>query len=132
MKEIKTLKDVTDSLGINYMAAWHLSEFNVLNETVIIEDLKNGLIFEWLKFIDDHTDSYTNNHEEAIIKLFSEELSDEISIDLPSEELQRMIKDRNYAGAITVLNLDQKKCVVSTVLIRLKLQQYIDLIELRM
>ena len=52
MDEINTLQNAAYSLGINYMAIWHMSEFGVVNETEITEDLKNGLLFEWLTFID--------------------------------------------------------------------------------
>jgi hypothetical protein len=112
------------------MAAWHMIEFNVLNETQIGEDLKSGLIFEWLSFIDRYTDSNTNNFEEAVMKLFLNELSDVISIDLPIEELQLMFEDRNYAGKIVISNLDQKGRVTSIILFRLKLQQYLELLEI--
>lgn len=130
MSEINTLKDAADKLGINYMAVWHMSQFNVLNETEIIEDLKNGLLFEWLTFIDLYTDSVTNNFEEAIMKLFIDELSDEVSINLTPEELQLMLDDQKYAGNIEVLNFDDQERVTSTITIRLTLSQYIDLLEL--
>lgn len=128
--EILTLKNVTAALGINYMAAWHMSEFNVVNETEIIEDLKNGLIFEWLTFIDKYTDSNINNHEEAVMKLFIDELSDEVSINLTPEELKLMIDDQKYAGNIQVLNFDNQERLTSTINIRLTLGQYIDLLEM--
>jgi hypothetical protein len=130
MDEINTLQNAADSLGINYMAVWHMSEFNVLNETEVIEDLRNGLLFEWLTFIDRYTDSNTNNLEEAIMKLFIDQLSDEVSINLPPEELQLMIDNQKYAGNIEVLNFDEKERVTSTITIRLNLTQYIDLLEL--
>lgn len=130
MKEISTLQDAADKLGINYMAVWHMSEFGVVNETEITEDLKNGLLFEWLTFIDLYTDSNTNNLESAVMKLFIDQLSDEVSIDLPPEELQLMIDDRKYAGKIDVLNFDCKERLTSTIAIRLNLTQYIDLLEL--
>lgn len=130
MDEINTLQDAADKLGINYMAIWHMSQFNVLNETEIIEDLKNGLLFEWLTFIDLYTDSVTNNFEEAIMKLFIDELSDEVSINLTPEELQLMLDDQKYAGNIEVLNFDDQERVTSTITIRLTLSQYIDLLEL--
>ena len=127
--EILTLKDVTDALGINYIAAWHMTEFNVLNETAIIEDLRNGMIFGWLTFIDRYTDSNTNNFEDSIMRMFMDEINDNMIIDLPPIELQRMIDDENYAGSITFKNLDERDRVVSTFLIRLKLKQYLDLLK---
>lgn len=130
MDEINTLQNAADSLGINYMAVWHMSQFNVLNETQIIEDLRNGLLFEWLTFIDLYTDSITNNFEEAVMKLFIDELSDEVSINLTPEELQLMIEDQKYAGTIQVLNFDIHERLTSTINIRLTLTQYIDLLEL--
>ena len=130
MDEINTLQNAADSLGINYMAVWHMSQFNVLNETQIIEDLRNGLLFEWLTFIDLYTDSITNNFEEAVMKLFVDELSDEVSINLTPEELQLMIEDQKYAGTIQVLNFDIQERLTSTINIRLTLTQYIDLLEL--
>jgi hypothetical protein len=130
MDEINTLQNAADSLGINYMAIWHMSEFGVVNETEITEDLKNGLLFEWLTFIDLYTDSNTNNFEEAVMKLFIDQLNDEVSINLPPEELQLMIDNQKYAGNIEVLNFDEKERVTSTITIRLNLTQYIDLLEL--
>ena len=130
MDEINTLQNAAYSLGINYMAIWHMSEFGVVNETEITEDLKNGLLFEWLTFIDLYTDSNTNNFEEAVMKLFIDELSDEVSINLPPEELQLMIDDQKYAGNIEVLNFDDQERLTSTITIRLNLTQYIDLLEL--
>jgi hypothetical protein len=101
-----------------------------VNETEITEDLKNGLLFEWLTFIDMYTDSNINNLEEAVMKLFIDQLSDEVSINLPPEELQLMIDNQKYAGNIEVLNFDEKERVTSTITIRLNLTQYIDLLEL--
>lgn len=130
MEENLTLQGVTTTLGINYMAAWHMTQFGIINETEINEDLRNGLLFEWLTFIDLYTDSYTNNFEEAVMKLFIDELSDEVSINLTPEELQLMLDDQKYAGNIEVLNFDDQERVTSTITIRLTLSQYIDLLEL--
>ena len=130
MDEINTLQNAADSLGINYMAIWHMSEFGVVNETEITEDLKNGLLFEWLTFIDRYTDSNINNLEEAVMRLFIDQLSDEVSINLPPEELQLMIDNQKYAGNIEVLNFDDQERLTSTITIRLNLTQYIDLLEL--
>jgi hypothetical protein len=41
-----------------------------------------------------------------------------------------MFEDRNYAGKIVIGNLDQKGRVTSTILFRLKLQQYLELLEI--
>ena len=64
------------------------------------------------------------------MKLFIDELSDEVSINLPPEELQLMIDDQKYAGNIEVLNFDDQERLTSTITIRLNLTQYIDLLEL--
>jgi hypothetical protein len=130
MDENLTLQSVTTTLGINYMAAWHMTQFGVINETEIIEDLRNGQLFEWLAFIDRYTDSNINNLEKALMKLFIDQLSDDVSINLPPEELQLMIDNQKYAGNIEVLNFDEKERVTSTITIRLNLTQYIDLLEL--
>lgn len=130
MDEINTIQDAADTLGINYIAVWHMSEFNVLNETKIIEDLRHGLLFEWLSFIDTYTDSNTNNHEEAVIKLFIDQLNDDVRIELTPDELQRMIEDNTYTGTIIVLNLDEQERIISTINLRLTLKQYINLLEL--
>ena len=130
MNEINTIRDAADTLGINYIAVWHMSEFNVLNETKIIEDLRHGLLFEWLSFIDRYTDSNINNHEEAVIKLFIDQLNDDVRIELTPDELQRMIEDNTYTGTIIVLNLDEQERIISTINLRLTLKQYINLLEL--
>lgn len=125
MNEIYTLKDATDLLGINYMAAWHLQEFSVFNETEIQEDLNNGLIFEWLQFINDYSDSYVNNFEEAVIKLFLEMLGDHMELILSTDELQRMIVDTNHAGFMVAVKQDENYNEIERIPIRLKLDQYI-------
>jgi hypothetical protein len=85
MDDNLTLLSVTTTLGINYMASWHMTQFGIINETEINEDLRNDLLFEWLTFIDLYTDSYTNNFEEVVMKLFIDELRDEVSINLTPE-----------------------------------------------
>jgi hypothetical protein len=125
MNEIYTLKDATDLLGINYMAAWHLQEFSVFNETEIQEDLNNGLIYEWLQFIHDHSDSYVNDFEEAVIKLFLEMLGDHMELILSTDELQRMIADSNHAGFMVAVKQDENYNEIERIPIRLKLDQYI-------
>ena len=69
MEGISTLKDAVELLGINHLAARHMIEFSMINETKILKDLENGLLFEWLTFIDTYTDSNCNNFKEEIIKL---------------------------------------------------------------
>ncbi len=71
-EEIDTLLGASRILGINYSAVLHMTQFGVVNETAITEDLSNGLLYEWLEFIHDHTDSNTNDFEEAVINLFLE------------------------------------------------------------
>ena len=66
-----TLKNVTQSLGISYIAAQHMYNMSAINETYISEDLANGLLYEWLTFINDYTDSYTNNFEQEVHNLYS-------------------------------------------------------------
>lgn len=130
MNEIYTLKDVTDLLGINYMAAWHLQEFSVLNETEILEDLNRGLIFEWLQFIHDHTDSYVNDFEEAVIKLFLDLLGDHMELILLTDELQSMIADTDHAGFMIAVKQDENNNEIERIPIRLKLAQYILFLEI--
>jgi CRISPR/Cas system-associated endonuclease/helicase Cas3 len=130
MNEIYTLKDATDLLGINYMAAWHLQEFSVLNETEILEDLNRGLIFEWLQFIHDHTDSNTNDYEEAVIKLFLNLLGDNMELILLTDELQRMKADSEHAGFMVAVIQDDNYNEIERIPIRLKLDQYILFLEI--
>jgi hypothetical protein len=72
MEENLTLKNVADEYGISYIATQHLYNYSAINETLILEDLRNGLLYEWLTFIEKHTDSNINNFQEALIKLFLE------------------------------------------------------------
>ena len=130
MNEIYTLKDATDLLGISYMAAWHLQEFSVFNETEIQEDLNNGLIYEWLQFIHDHSDSYVNDFEEAVIKLFLEMLGDHMELILSTDELQRMIVDTNHAGFMVAVKQDENYNEMERIPIRLKLDQYILFLQI--
>jgi hypothetical protein len=129
-EEIHTLQDVSRILGINYMAVWHMSEFNVFNETEISEDLNNGLIYEWLQFIHDHTDSNTNNHEKAVIELFLKLLGDNMELILSTDELQRMKADSEHPGFMVAIKKDQNNNEIERIPIRLKLDQYILFLEI--
>jgi hypothetical protein len=130
MNEINTLKDATDLLGINYMAAWHMTEFGVVNETAITEDLNNGLLFEWLDFIYNHTDSNTNNLEEEVIKLFLDMLGEHMELILLTDELERMMADNEHAGFMVAVKQDENNNEIERVPIRLKFSQYILFLEI--
>ena len=130
MNEIYTLKDATDLLGINYMAAWHLQEFSVLNETEIQEDLNRGLIFEWLEIISQYTDSNINDFAEAVIKLFLDLLGDHMELILLTDELQRMKADSEHAGFMVAVKQDENNNEIERIPIRLKLDQYILFLEI--
>ena len=86
------LQVVSETLGISYVATKHMYEFGAVNETEVLNDLRNGLLFEWLTFINLFTDSNVNDFEDIIIKLFLDDLSDNISVDLSPDELEKMIK----------------------------------------
>jgi hypothetical protein len=129
-EEIYTLQDASRILGINYMAVWHMSEFNVFNETEISEDLNNGLIYEWLQFIHDHTDSNTNNHEEALIELFLKLLGDNMELILQIDELERMYADSGHAGLMIAIKKDVNNNEIERIPIRLNLDQYILFLEI--
>lgn len=130
MNEIYTLKDATDLLGINYMAARHMAQFGFVNETEITEDLSNGLLYEWLEFINDHTDSNTNDLEGSVIKLFLDLLGDNMELILLADELDRMTVDRDYAGIMAAINQDLSNNEIERIPIRLNLRQYILFLEL--
>lgn len=120
---------VADTLGINHLATVQLYELSVINETLILKDLRNGLIFEWLTFINLHLRDYPQNFEDSIMKLFIDDLADDVSIEVTPEELDKMIDDRSYAGSIKVINLDLFNNEVDRILFRLTLRQYINLLE---
>jgi hypothetical protein len=130
MKEIFTLSDVTEALGINYSAAWHMTQFGVINETAITEDLSKGLLYEWLQFIFDHTDSNTNDFEEAIINLFLKLMGDNMELILLTDELDRMMADCNYAGIMAVIILDSKNFEIDRVPIQMNLRQYLFFLDI--
>ena len=129
-EEINTLQDASRVLGINYVAVWHMTQFGVINETAIIEDLTNGLLYEWLEFIDDYTDSNTNDFEEAVIQLFLDLLGDNMELILLADELDRMITDRDYAGVLAAIIQDSSNNEIERIPIRLKLRQYILFLEI--
>jgi hypothetical protein len=130
MNEINTLKDATNFLGISYLAARHMTQFAVVNETAITEDLSNGLLYEWLEFIIDHTDSNTNDFEEAVIQLFLDLLGDNMELILLADELDRMMEDSDYAGIMAVIIQDSSNNKMERIPIRLKLRQYILFLEI--
>jgi hypothetical protein len=123
------LKVVADTLGINHLATVQLYEMSVINETLILEDLRKGLIFEWLTFINLHLRDYPQDFEGSIMKLFIDDLADDICIEVTTEELDKMIDDRSYAGTIKVINMDLFNNEVDRILFRLTLRQYINLLE---
>ena len=129
-EEINTLQDASRVLGINYVAVWHMTQFGVINETAIIEDLTNGLLYEWLEFIDNYTDSNTNDFEEAVIQLFLDLLGDNMELILLADELDRMITDRDYAGVLAAIIQDSSNNEIERIPIRLKLRQYILFLEI--
>ena len=128
--EINTLQDASRVLGINYIAVWHMTQFGVINETAIIEDLSNGLLYEWLEFIYDHTDSNTNDLEESVIKLFLDLIGDNMELILLADELDRMTADRDYAGIMAAIIQDSSNNEIERIPIRLNLRQYILFLEL--
>ena len=98
------LRVVAETLGINYLATTHMYELSVVNETLILEDLRKGLIFEWLTFINLHLLDYPSDFEYSVMKLFSDDLDDFVQIDVSMEELDKMFDDRSYAGLMKVIN----------------------------
>jgi hypothetical protein len=124
------LQVVSETLGISYVATRHMYEYGTVNETEILNDLHKGLLFEWLTFINLFTDSNINDFEDIIVKLFLDDLSDKIFVDLSRDELEKMIKDRTYAGTIQIVNLDNEENEMSRIPIRLTLNQYINFLEI--
>jgi hypothetical protein len=120
---------VAETLGINYKATLQMYEMSVVNETLILTDLRKGLIFEWLTFINLHLREHPSDFEQVIMKLFSDDLGDFIKIDVSAEELDKMLDDRTYAGSIKVINMDSFNNEVDRILFRLTLRQYINFLE---
>ena len=123
------LNVVADTLGINHLAVVQMFDWSILNETLILDDLRQGLLFEWLTFINLHLRDRPQNFEESIMNLFINDLGDDISIQVTPEELDKMLDDRSYAGSIKVINLDLFNNEVDRILFRLTLRQYINLLE---
>ena len=123
------LSVVADTLGINHLATVQMHDMSVVNETLILEDLRKGLIFEWLTFINLHLPDHPQDFEQVIMKLFSDDLGDDISMDVSTEELDKMIGDRSYAGSIKLINLDLYNNEVDHILFRLTLRQYLNFLE---
>ena len=88
------LKVVADTLGISYIATRHMYEMSVVNETLILDDLRRGLLFEWLTFINLHLLDHPHDFEQFIMKLFIDDLGEQISIDVSTEELDKMLEDQ--------------------------------------
>jgi len=124
------LKVVANTLGINYPATVHMYQMSAVNETLILKDLKKGLIFEWLIFINLHLRDHHHDFEQVIMKLFSDDLGDPVRIDVSAEEIDKMLDDRSYAGIIKAINLDQNNYEVDRILFRLNLTQYIKLLKI--
>ncbi len=124
------LQVVSETLGISYVATRHMYEFGAVNETEVLRDLRKGLLFEWLTFINLYTDSNINDFEEIIVKLFLNDLSDNIIVDLSPDELEKMIEDRTYAGTIQIINYDEEEKEISRIPMRLTLHQYINFLEI--
>ena len=124
------LRVVANTLGINYLATVQMYQMSVVAETLILKDLKKGLIFEWLIFINLHLLDHPSNFEQSVMKLFSNDLGDPVSIKVSTEELDKMLDDRSYAGLIKAINWDQNNYEVDRILFRLTLTQYIKLLKI--
>jgi len=124
------LQVVSETLGKSYVATKHMYEYGTVNETEVLNDLRNGLLFEWLTFINLYTDSNINDFEEIIVKLFLDNLSDNMIVDLSTSELDKMLDDRTYAGTIQIINYDEEEKEISRIPMRLTLHQYINFLEI--
>ena len=117
------LNVVADTLGINFLATVHMYETSVINETLILKDLRKGLLFEWLIFINLHLLDYPSDFEYSVMKLFSDDFDDFVQINVSMEELDKMFDDRSYAGLMKIINSDH-------ILFRLTLTKYLKFLKI--
>ena len=117
------LNVVADTLRINFLATVHMYETSVINETLILKDLRKGLLFEWLIFINLHLLDYPSDFEYSVMKLFSDDFDDFVQINVSMEELDKMFDDRSYAGLMKIINSDH-------ILFRLTLTKYLKFLKI--
>lgn len=125
-----TMHDIAEDFGINHLAAWQLAEFDTIDETAIINDLKNGLLHEWLRFVSERKKNKSKLYQQQILQLFLLSLSDNFSLLITPKELERMINYDEYPGRFTVINYDSDGKELRKIKSRLTLDQYIYFMEI--
>lgn len=125
-----TIHDIAEDFGINHLATWQLAEFDTVDEAAIINDLKNGLLHEWLRFVSEQQKNKSKLYQQQILQLFLLSLSDNFSLLITPKELERMINYDEYPGRITVINYDSDGKELRKIKSRLTLDQYIYFMEI--
>jgi hypothetical protein len=129
MKNNLTINDALCQLGINSKAARQLSVNDTFDYTSITEDIKNGLILEWLYFIDYYTDTLQNNYEDLVLEIFFNEMSDQVFVDISESELYKMYKDPNYKAVVRIIDSVIQHNKLGKYVIKLNLAEYEKLIK---
>ena len=125
-----TVHDIAEDFGINNIASWQLAEFDTIDEAAIINDLKNGLLHEWLRFVSERKKNKSKLYQQQILQLFLLSLSDNFSLLITPKELERMINYDEYPGRFTVINYDSDGKEFRKIKSRLTLDQYIYFMEI--
>ena len=125
-----TVHDIAEDFGINHLAAWQLAEFGTIDETAIINDLKNGLLYQWLRFVSEQQKNKSQSYQQKILHLFLLSLSDNFSLLITPKELERMINYDEYPGRFQVINYDSDGKELRKIKSRLTLDQYIYFMEI--
>ena len=95
---------IANQLGINANAAISLVTADTFNTEVIKEDLAKGLYDKWQYFINQHTDTLSNNYEERLLQSLIETgvKNDFVGVRISKKEFLKTVSDPEFRGEIII------------------------------
>ena len=95
---------VANQLGINANAAISLLTTDTFNTEVIKEDIANGLYYKWQYFINQYTDTLSNNYEEKLLQSLIEVgvKNDFVGVRISKKEFLKTVSDPEFRGEVLI------------------------------
>ena len=95
---------IANQLGINANAAISLVRSDTFNTETIKEDLANGLYDKWQYFINQHTDTLSNNYEEQLLQSLIEVgvINDFVGVRITKKDFLKTVADPEFRGEVII------------------------------
>ncbi len=95
---------IANQLGINANAAISLVTSDTFNTEIIKEDLANGLYYKWQYFINQHTDTLSNNYEEQLLQSLIEVgvKNDFVGVRITKKDFLKTVVDPEFRGEVLI------------------------------